>query len=92
MQLRPIVTDRGLYPSSRGTGMFGYGLVSERSPEVLRPAAACVRDHVATSNSAAAEAILAGVPVVSLEFAVAGDQNVAEVALLNGHPVGSDYH
>jgi hypothetical protein len=60
--------------------------------EVLRPAPAWVRHHVAVEKPAAADTILGGEPIVSLEFQVSGDRNVADVILLKGVPVGWDYH
>ena len=59
--------------------------------DVLRPATAWVRDHVAIQNPVAAAAILSGAPIVSLEFEVAGERDVADVIFLNGVPVGWDY-
>ena len=60
--------------------------------EVSRPASEWVRENVAPEHPAAAAAILRGTPIVSLEFEIAGDRNVADVIFLDGVAVGWDYH
>jgi hypothetical protein len=60
--------------------------------EILRPAAEWVRQEIAPDNPGAADAILRGAPTISLQFQITGDRNVVDVILLNGVPIGWDYH
>jgi hypothetical protein len=60
--------------------------------EIGRPAAEWVRNEIAQGNPRAAEMMLQGVPVVSLQFEIVGDRNVADVTFLYGVPVAWDYH
>jgi hypothetical protein len=60
--------------------------------EIGRPAAEWVRHEIAQGNPRAAEMILQGVPVVSLQFEIVGDRNVVDVIFLYGVPVAWDYH
>src|SRR5262249_11019240 len=60
--------------------------------QAFRPPADWVRREVSPSHPAAAQAILEGAPVVSLEFSIAGDRNVVDVVFFDGEAIAGEYH
>jgi hypothetical protein len=51
-----------------------------------------VRTEVAPRNEASADAILSGVPAVTLEFEIVGERDVLDVTFLDGAPIAWDRH
>ena len=62
------------------------------SLEVFRPASEWAHQAPESSDRFAVDDILAGGPLVSITFVIAGDRNVVDVIFFDTTPLGFEYH